>query len=68
LIVERTPWTPGRRSFQDTTLVPVRIGFHAKELQEQAKAAQGKWDPKKRAWFIQFGKIKRTELEKLIIL
>jgi hypothetical protein len=36
-------------------------------LREKAKAAQGKWDPKTRARYIQFGKIKDTELEKFII-
>jgi menaquinone-dependent protoporphyrinogen IX oxidase len=68
LIIERTPWKPSAHRFLDTTLVPVRIGYHDKVLQERAKEAHGKWDPKKHAWYIQFGRIKGTELEKLIIL
>jgi hypothetical protein len=34
----------------------------------QAKAAGGRWDPKKRLWFIPYGKIKGSELEKHIVL
>jgi hypothetical protein len=67
LIIERKPWTPTAPRFQDNTHVPVRIEYNDKVLQEQAKAAHGRWDPKTRAWHIQFGKIKGTELEKFII-
>jgi hypothetical protein len=52
----------------DSTLVPVRIGFEDKALRDQTKSAQGKWDPDAKAWYIEYGKIKGTELEKLIIL
>jgi len=45
----------------------VRIGFDDKALWEKANAAQEKRDPKAHAWYIQFGKIKDTELEKFII-
>ena len=67
LIIEKKPWTPPSHRFKDDTHVPVRIGYDDKALREKAKAAQGKWDPKTRAWYIQFGKIKGTELEKFII-
>ena len=67
LIIERKPWTPPSHRFKDDTHVPVRIGYGDKALREKAKTAQGKWDPKTRAWYIQFGKIKDTELEKFII-
>lgn len=68
LIIERKPWTPAQRRYMDSTLVPVRIGFRDKALREQAKSAQGKWNPEAKAWYIEYGKIKGTELEKLIIL
>jgi len=45
--------------------VPVRIGLDGKALREKAKAAQGRWDPKTQAWYIQFGKIKDIELKNL---
>ncbi len=67
LIIEKKPWSPPSHRFTADTHVPVRIGYGDKALREKAKAAQGKWDPKLRAWYIQFGKIKDTELEKFII-
>jgi hypothetical protein len=67
LIIEKKPWTPPAHRFKDDMLVPVHIGYGDKTLREKAKAAQGKWNPKTRAWYIQFGKIKNTELEKFII-
>ena len=67
LIVESKPWTPTLHRFKDDTLVPVRIEFNDTLLREQAKAAKGKWNPTERAWYIEFGKIKGTNLEKFII-
>lgn len=52
----------------DNTLVPVRIGFRDTALRDQAKSAQGKWDPEAKAWCIEYGKIKGIELEKFVIL
>ncbi|HET6420641.1 MAG TPA: hypothetical protein VFG19_10820 [Geobacteraceae bacterium] len=37
-------------------------------MKRMAKAAGGKWDPEKRLWLIQYGKIKGTLLEKHIIV
>lgn len=68
IIVEKKPWTPTPHQYRDGTLVPVRIRFDDKELREKAKDAQGKWNPEAQAWYIQFGKIKGTDLEKHIIL
>ena len=68
LIIEKKPWTPTPRRYKDSTLVPVRIGFRDIALRDQAKAAQGTWDPEAKAWNIEYGKIKGTELEKFIIV
>lgn len=68
LIVEKTAWRPAARKFADNDLVPVRIGFADNDLREKAKAAKGRWDPEKRLWFIRFGKMKGTDLEKHIVL
>jgi len=65
LIVERTEWTP-LRHYADDAVVPVRIGFSEKQLIESAKAAKGRWNPEARLWFIRYGKIKGTPLEKHI--
>jgi hypothetical protein len=37
-------------------------------MRDQAKSAQGKWNPEAKAWYIEYGKIKNTDLEKFIIL
>jgi hypothetical protein len=46
----------------------VRIGFVESGLRESAKAAKGRWDPEKKLWFVQYGRIKGTVLEKHIVL
>jgi len=68
LIVEKISWQPPARKFGDNDLVSVRIGFAEKDLMESAKAAKGRWNPEARLWFIRFGKIKGTTLEKHIVL
>jgi hypothetical protein len=66
IIVEKKAWTPPQ--IPDSTLVPVRIGFAETALQEKARAARGRWDPDVKLWFIRYGKIKGTALEKHIVL
>ena len=68
LIVEKTAWRPPVRKFTDNDLVPVRISFTEKELKELAKAAKGRWNPEVKLWFIRYGNIKGTALEKHIVL
>ena len=68
LIVEKTVWTPPARKFTDNELVPVRIGFTDSASMEKAKAVQGRWDQEKKLWFIRYGKVKGTDLEKHIVL
>ena len=66
--MERKPWTAPAPSFVDTDLVPVHIGFSDTTSREIAKAAKGRWDPEQKLWFIRYGRIKGTALEKHIIL
>ncbi len=68
IIVEKTDWAPPLPKFSDDTRVPVEISFAEDELKKIAKAANGRWNPEKRVWFIAYGKIKGTELEKHIVL
>ena len=68
LIIEKKPWIPTAHRYGNDALVPVRIGFADKALRELAKAVRGKWNPEERVWYIQYGKIKGTELEKHIIV
>ncbi len=68
LVVEKTAWKPSARNFADSDLVPVRIRFSDTVSREKAKAAKGRWDPEKKLWFMRFGKIRGTSLERHIIL
>ena len=71
LIVDKKELTPSRKQQQkieDETVVPVRIEYGEKQLGKMARSAGGKWEPKVKLWYIPYGKIKGTELEKHIIL
>ena len=68
LIVESKPWGAPGRSFADIDLVPVFISFQDKVSREIAKAAKGRWDPDQKLWFIRYGLIKGTVLEKHLIV
>jgi hypothetical protein len=68
LIVECKPWTAPAPKIADADLVPVYIGFMDTASREIAKAAKGRWDSDQKLWFIRYGRIKGTELEKHIIL
>lgn len=64
LIVERTEWNPPRSWYTAETLVPLRIEAADMPMRQQAKAAGGRWDPRKRLWFVKYGEVSGTELEK----
>ena len=59
-------WTPPPR-YGVNDLVPVCIAYTETELKKEAKAVAGKWDPEEKVWFIQYGRIKGTSLEKHIV-
>ena len=67
LIVERKDLSPVKVNVGDITLVPVQISFSETALKEMAKKMGGRWDPEVRLWYIQYEKIKGTDLEKHII-
>ncbi len=68
LIIKKAKWEPPKKKYSDDALVPVHIGFTDIASREKAKAARGRWDPEAKLWFIRYGKIKGTSLEKYIIL
>jgi hypothetical protein len=71
LIVDKKELTPSRKKQQkieDETVVPVRIEYGEKQLGKMARSAGGKWNPDVKLWYIQYGNIKGTELEKHMIL
>lgn len=49
-------------------MVPVRIVYGEMELGKMARSAGGRWDADVTLWYIRFGNIRETELEKHILL
>lgn len=66
LIVEKTDWTPPPLKYAADDLVPLRIEGYEKDLQVKAKAVGGRWNSEKQLWFVMYGKIVGTSLEKHI--
>jgi hypothetical protein len=66
LILERAEWTPPPPKFTADCLVPLRIEGYETELRAKAKAAGGRWNPEKQLWYVRYGKISGTVLEKHI--
>ena len=66
LIVERTEWTPPPPRYAADTLVPLRIEAADMPMRLTAKTSGGRWNPEKRLWFVKYGKIVGTPLEKHI--
>lgn len=66
LIVERSDWTPAPPRFTNDTLVPLRIKAADVAIRNKAKAVGGRWNPEKKLWFVTYGNIIGTPLEKYI--
>jgi hypothetical protein len=66
LIVEKSDWVPPAPKFFADTLVPLRIEGYEKDLRAKVKATGGRWNQEKQLWFVQYGKIVGTTLEKHI--
>ena len=66
LIVEKTEWKPPLPRYSADTLVPLRIEAADLPMRLQAKTAGGRWNPGKQLWFVKYGKIVGTPLEKHI--
>ena len=64
--VERRDWTPPPSRYAADALVPLHIEGYEKELRAKVKATGGRWNPEKQLWFVQYGKIVGTQLEKHI--
>jgi hypothetical protein len=68
LIIERTDREPPPEKLSADSIVALRIEGYETELRKKVKSAAGKWNPEKRLWFIRYGDIAGTELEKHIYL
>jgi hypothetical protein len=68
LIVEKKQLPPSKLVMKNNEIVPVQIAYGEKELGRQIRSLGGKWDSAVKLWYIPYGKIKGTELEKHILL
>jgi hypothetical protein len=66
LIVERTAWEPPPEKLTADSIVAVKIEGYETDLRKQVKAAGGKWKPEQKLWFVRYGNITGTALEKHI--
>ena len=66
IIVSESEWTPPPAKYPDGELVPLKIGINETVLQNQLRAVGGRWDKDQRVWFVPYGCIAGTKLEKLI--
>lgn len=66
IIVSESEWTPPPAKYPDGELVPLKIALNETALQTQVKAVGGRWDKDRRLWFVPYGCIAGTKLEKLI--
>lgn len=62
LIVDERPLTTPR--FRNDDLVPVAVGYGEKELREQLRALRARWDGERKLWYVRYGLIRGTPLEK----
>ena len=65
LVIEEIPWQPAVK-IKDTDIVPVAVGYSENDLRQQLKDAGGIWNPEAKLWYVSYGAIKGTELEKRI--
>lgn len=68
LIEERKELPAKQPRFADDAQVPVRIASGETSLGKFARKLGGKWAADVKLWYIPYGKIKGTELEKHIVL
>jgi len=68
IIVSESEWTPPPAKYPEGTLVPLKIGLNEIALQNQVRSLGGRWDKEKRVWFVPYGCIAGTKLEKLIVV
>jgi hypothetical protein len=68
LVVEKKELPPSRQKIAEDAVVPVRIAYGAKELGKMARSSGGKWDANVKLWYIRYGNIKGTELEKHMVV
>ena len=66
LVIERTDWQPPPEKLSAETIVAVKIEGYETGLRKSIKEAGGKWKPEQKLWYVRYGKIKGTPLEKYL--
>lgn len=66
IIVSESDWTPPPSRFSDSTLVSLKIGINETAAQAQTRSVGGRWDREKKLWYVPYGCISGTKLEKFI--
>lgn len=66
LIVERTDWEPPPEKLTTDSLVAVKVEAYETDLRKLLKEVGGKWNPEQKLWYVRYGNIKGTPLEKHI--
>ncbi len=67
LIVDRTEWRPEAGSAGGDTVVALRVGWQESRVQQQVKAAGGRWDPEARVWRLSREQVEMLGLESRIV-
>ncbi|MDD2541705.1 MAG: hypothetical protein PHH28_11770 [Desulfuromonadaceae bacterium] len=66
IIVSESDWTPPPSRFSDSTLISLKIGIKDTSAQAQVRAVGGRWDREKKFWYVPYGCIAGTKLEKFL--
>jgi len=66
LIIEKTDWKPPPVRYAAESLVPVQISASDLVLRAAIKAAGGRWNPDEQLWFVRYGNIAGTPMERHI--
>jgi len=64
LIVEKTAWTPPPPRYAASTVIALQIETADRNMRARAKAAGARWNPDKKPWYVKYGEIAGTPLEK----
>ncbi len=67
LIVDRVEWRPEAGFSDGDAVVELRVGRQEYGVQQQVKAAGGKWDPEARVWRLSRERVERLGLESRIV-
>ena len=72
LIVSESDWTPSQPKLQpkysDSTMITLKIGISETIFQKQVRDLGGRWDKEKKLWFVPYGCIAGTQLEKFLYI